>query len=156
MIRDADPYVYLSDGLYVLDVEGAKAALSADQVSSALELIDASNSTIARASNGENRALAFGSDKSIVVNRATFIDGVTKVEAHWYGFRVWLSKDTVRGIGGGVGIGALWIPEPLVSKILASLGGAVAAFAPGGVVFNYTPVIGPATPLGVFWGQEWQ
>ncbi|MBG9889842.1 hypothetical protein ABE10_25450 [Bacillus toyonensis] len=85
-----------------------------------------------------------------------FREGVTKIEAQWFGFRVWLSKETVRAIGGGVGIGSLWIPEPLVTKILGSLGGAIAAFTPGGVVFNWSPVFTPMAPFGTFWGQEWQ
>lgn len=154
LIRHADPYVEIVDGEYALNVESARTTLSEEQIAHANQLIEASN-TVIRASTGEVTPDSV-TDAPSMLPRAMFKEGVTRLEAHWYGFRVWLSKDTVRGIGGGVGVGALWIPEPIVSKVLASLGGAVAAFAPGGVVFNYTPVITPATPIGAFWGQEWQ
>lgn len=154
LIAKADPFVRSVNGRFVLDAPRAASALTAAEIAQVTAMIDGTNAVLAKGPvTASSIPTATAQGRQL---QAMFREGVTKVEPQWFGFRVWLSKDVVRGIGGGIGIGALWIPEPLVSKILASLGGAVAAFAPGGVVFNWSPVFTPATPLGTFWGQEWQ
>ena len=50
--------------------------------------------------------------------------------------RVLLSKTTINRVGGGVTIAGVWIPEPVLSKILAT-GGAIAGLAPGGMYADY-------------------
>lgn len=44
-------------------------------------------------------------------------------------------------IGGGITIGGIWIAEPVVSKILATLGG-FSGFVPGGIAFDYNYIMG--------------
>ena len=84
--------------------------------------------------------------------------GVDKVEVYWWGVRVWISGPTLRTIGAGVSIGGIWIPEPLISKVVATLGVLIATSS-GGIVFNSSPHLAiPGTPLHKlnFWGVSFQ
>ena len=74
------------------------------------------------------------------VTRIKYKEGKDKVETHWYGLKVFLSKKTVRRIGTGATIGGIWIPEPIVSKVVATLG-VVASTCPGGVWFVINPLL---------------
>lgn len=65
-----------------------------------------------------------------------------------------------RGLVLGVAIGGIWLPEPLVSKVVATLGAATSAL-PGGIVFNSSPHLAVLVPgsLGAglnFWGVSFQ
>lgn len=70
---------------------------------------------------------------------AAYVNGKTDIDFHWWGATVYLSRNTLIGLGGGIAIGGLWIPEPVVSKVLGSLGIALgtAASITGGVKFDY-------------------
>lgn len=81
--------------------------------------------------------------------RSRFHEGKTGAKLYWWGVRIWLSRTTLQWFGGGVTLGGIWVPEPLVSKILSSAG-VIIALAPGGIAFNSTP------PIKTFWGFEWQ
>lgn len=168
LVTRADPYVNVQDGKFVLYETGAAAVLNPDEIQTAQTLIRSSNAKVdASVDAGATFAVTGSAPRLYSTSTSTlapsaaaatlaFKQGVTKVEAHWYGFRVWLSRDTVRAIGGGIGIAGVWIPEPVVSKVFATIGGVTAAFAPGGIVFNYTPVPVPGFPAGAVWGFEWQ
>ncbi|WP_424980896.1 hypothetical protein [Microbacterium sp. S308A+] len=165
LIAKADPFVSAAQGRFVLDMPVAAGTLTSAEIAQVEEMIAATNEILASVEADAALTIAPLGAKAFVAAedisaprqaRMAFREGVTKIEAQWFGFRVWLSKETVRAIGGGVGIGSLWIPEPLVTKILGSLGGAIAAFTPGEVVFNWSPVFTPMAPFGTFWGQEWQ
>ena len=91
---------------------------------------------------------------------ASYKEGINQVKVYWWGVRVWLSKSTVNAIGAGVTIGGVWIPEPLVSKVLSTAGAVIGA-SPGGVVFNSSPHLAKLVPgnLGSglnFWGFSYQ
>jgi len=91
---------------------------------------------------------------------ASYKEGINQVKVYWWGVRVWLSKTTVNTIGAGITIGGIWIPEPFVSKVLATVG-AVIGISPGGVVFNSSPHLAQLVPgnLGSglnFWGFSFQ
>lgn len=77
-------------------------------------------------------------------------NGINKVSVYWYGFRVYMSRTTLHALGAGTSIGGIWVPEPVVSKILATVG-VVAALAPGGIKFNFSPAV-----TIIPWGLEWQ
>lgn len=47
-----------------------------------------------------------------------------------------MSKGTIQGIGAGVTLAGIWIPEPVVSKIAATLGVAI-GLIPSGIRFDY-------------------
>ncbi|RDV27736.1 hypothetical protein [Lysinibacillus capsici] len=70
---------------------------------------------------------------------AKYVNGKTDIDFHWWGATVYLSRNTLIGLGGGIAIGGLWIPEPVISKVLGSLGIALgtAASITGGVKFDY-------------------
>ena len=75
-------------------------------------------------------------------------EGENAIRFYWWGARVWLSKTTVNYLGAGITLGGIWIPEAIVSKILATAG-VVLGNCPGGIVFNYTPGVN-------IWGLEFQ
>lgn len=88
-------------------------------------------------------------EENNTLSRSKYHEGKTAAKLYWWGVRVWLSKSTLVGLGSGITIGGIWVPEAVVSKVL-STAGVVIALAPGGIAFNYTPVV-----LN-FWGFEWQ
>ena len=59
-----------------------------------------------------------------------------QIEFHGTTVRVLLSKTTINRVGAGVAIGGIWVPEPVISKILATVG-VIAGVAPGGVYADY-------------------
>lgn len=75
-------------------------------------------------------------NEGVKTSTRAFSEGVTKIEFHWWGATIYLSKSTINVIGSGVAIGGIWVPEPLVSKILSTLG-VIVALCPGGIAFDY-------------------
>ena len=65
-----------------------------------------------------------------------FQEGRNGIEFHGTTVRVLLSKTTINRVGAGVAIGGIWVPEPVISKILATVG-VIAGVAPGGVYADY-------------------
>ncbi|MCI1966591.1 MAG: hypothetical protein LKJ17_10745 [Oscillospiraceae bacterium] len=109
-----------------------------------------------------NKGIAdFPSKKSFVISSedeeksalgaSRFREGVTKINFHWWGATIYLSKTTINLIGAGVSVGGIWVPEPVVSKILATLG-VVVALCPGGIVFDYNYVL---AGIGVLLPGAW-
>ncbi len=98
-------------------------------------------------STGEVSVIAPG-NKEIALHaaRAPYTEGVDAIELYWWGVRIFLSKTTVNMIGAGVTIGGIWIPEPLVSKILATVG-VVIALCPGGIWFDYNFILAGITAV---------
>lgn len=114
-----------------------------------INIRESENSFITKDSNSITVTNKTDLENRDVLSRSKYHEGKTGVKLYWWGVRAWLSKSTLVSLGSGITIGGIWIPEPLVSKILATAG-VVVALAPGGIAFNYTPVI-----LN-FWGFEWQ
>lgn len=67
-----------------------------------------------------------------------YVNGKNEVDFHWWGATVYISRNTLIAASGGISIGALWIPEPVLSKVLASLGIAMGTKATltGGIKFD--------------------
>lgn len=167
LINTVDPYVALEDGRYKLDVAAASRAVSKADLAHAKFLVHEMNSRLKDAYK-RNPAMTGVDD---VGNTVTFTQastgtsggvttmsyGVNRVEAYWYGFRVYIDKGTVRNIGLGVTIAGLWIPGFVVTAAVGTLG-VVASQAPHGIVFNWTPYVGvgPYIPTGYLWGGSWQ
>ena len=80
-----------------------------------------------------------------------FKEGVTKVVFHWWGVTVYLSRSTVRWLGLGITIAGIWIPEAVVTKVLATLG-VVAQSCPGGIRFDYYVFM----PVANIWNVRFQ
>jgi hypothetical protein len=143
VMDEASQFVSLQGHEYVIDQDLAARKLSAPELSLVTKLISNTNEQI-------NHAFAVKTDdvKVEVSDTIAFIkkeplsvsykakEGVTKVEWFWWGARVYLSKTTVRYISGGISIAGLWIPEPIVSKIIATIGVVSAVAIPGGIVFD--------------------
>lgn len=95
-----------------------------------LSNIDLSSDEVSVVSpENESNSIAIGA-------RAKHSEGVTKMKLHWWGATIYLSKTTINRVGAGVAIGGIWIPEPVLSKVLSTLG-VVASLVPGGIVFDY-------------------
>lgn len=159
LIDRATPFIAVADERFVLDTS-AGTVLTTEEIDQVRSLLAGTNTQLdSLQSKGTPLVPVMtppGSTDSDEIQAFAFKEGVTKVEAHWYGLRVWASRTTLGVVGGGVGIAGIWIPEPIVSKVVATIGIAVGTFAPGGVVFNYTPVSVPGFPAGAVWGVEWQ
>ena len=165
LIAKADPFVSAAQGRFVLDPSAAAGTLTSAEITQVEEMVAGTNEFLAAAETDPALSVSpLGAKSFIAVEdapvprqvRMAFKEGVTKVEAQWFGLRVWLSKWTLQAVGTGVGIGGTFIPEPLISKIVAAFGFAYAGLMPGGIVFNWSPIFTPIAPFGTFWGQEWQ
>jgi hypothetical protein len=117
---------------------GAQDALAQSDYALLNECLAVTNSNIAMAdfSSGEVFVVSPQDEGRTEFAVASFNEGVTKIDFHWWGATIYLSKTTINLIGAGVSVGGIWIPEPLVSKILSTLGVAV-ALCPGGIAFDY-------------------
>ncbi len=163
--RKADAYVTLQGTKFVVSPD-ARGKLTAAEHAKVTSLVAEANARLASASasrSASSTMTVMPATKTVTVTQrvaqptskvsAAFREGVNRVEVRWYGLRVYLSKTTVQVLGGGVAIGGIWVPEPVVSKILATVG-VVVALCPGGIAFNWTPT--PYYPYGVTWGFSWQ
>jgi hypothetical protein len=63
--------------------------------------------------------------------------GVTKVDFHWWGVTVYLSKTTIKYMGRGATIAGIWIPNVLAGKIASTMGVTIST-CPGGIAFDYS------------------
>ena len=170
---DYDSYVALdAENYQYYLVENAVDELTEHEYNALSAMINDTNSMTSQISVQENETI-FTADKEITITQYTedsgaprsyaasepqYNEGINQVQVYWWGVRVWLSGSTVRNIGQGVTIAGIWIPEPLVSKVLATAG-VVLSVAPGGIVFNTSPHLAiPGTPLSAlsFWGLEFQ
>lgn len=92
---------------------------------------------------------------TLSAKKAKFKQGVNKIEFHWWGMDVYLSKSTVVGIGAGVTIAGIWIPHPIVSKATSTLG-VVIGLCPGGIKFKFNYLkagLGAITSPKIFVGN---
>lgn len=84
------------------------------------------------------------------VSRKKYKEGVNDIKIDFHMVTVKLSKTTVNTIGAGVSIGGIWIPEGIVSKVIASLG-VVGCACPGGIWFKVSllTLVPPLTIAGL-------
>lgn len=147
----ADPYVSVLGDKFVLDDDAASSVLSEEEQTVVDSSIREANAAIKSASTELNVEKKVTSDAitfsqttgpQIVNTDGDSVDpyyqpGRNGVEYYWWGVKVLLSQRTVQFIGAGISIAGVWIPEPVVSKLAATLGIAV-ALAPGGVWADYS------------------
>lgn len=156
-----DKYVFLDDSNHFAIDENASFELSDFEYNLLKTKVAETNATIDSIKLSQNEHKVVSRDSITViqevkeVNRSSlafrssgFREGVNAIRFYWWGARIWLSKTTVNAIGGGIAIGGIWVPEPFISKILATVG-VVIGLCPGGIVFNYTPGVN-------IWGLEFQ
>lgn len=138
-VEKIDPYVKVLDKKFVLEVpqniDVSEAALEQAQ-----ELIDSTNQIIQ-----ENDLFVDPETKTAVsTGMLTRSAGHNGIEFHWNYARVYISKGTLQTLGGGLTLGGIWIPHPVISKVAASLG-FVVSLAPNGIWFDYNYAIGTLT-----------
>lgn len=157
-----DKYVFLDASNHFEIDENASFELSDFEYNLLKTKVSETNAAIDRIKLSSNEYKVVSQDSITVfqkvkdVNRSSFAfrsisgyqEGENAIRFYWWGARVWLSKTTVNYLGGGITLGGLWIPEAIVSKILATAG-LVLGYCPGGIVFNYTPGVN-------IWGLEFQ
>lgn len=138
--------------------DNAKSDLSESELSFLKSKISETNSVTSNIVINPTKETLTTGEKTITISQVVdsnngislrFAEGKNDAKVYWWGVRIWLSKTTVNLIGAGVTIGGIWVPEPVVSKILATVG-VVVGLCPGGIVFNSTP------PIANFWGFEFQ
>lgn len=71
------------------------------------------------------------------ISTRAYHEGVTKVDFHWWGVTIYLSKSTINNFGDGLSIASIFIPHPVISAV-ASISGFVEGKFPGGVAFDVT------------------
>lgn len=159
-INRLDKYVSLDDLNHFVIDEKASSDLSNFEYDLLKTKVAEANTKIDSIKLAQNEHTVVSQDSVTVVQevselnnssfafRSTFKEGKNAVQLYWWGARVWLSKSSVNFIGAGITIGGIWVPEPFVSKILATVG-VVIGLCPGGIVFNYTPGVN-------IWGLEFQ
>ncbi|SDM61296.1 hypothetical protein SAMN04488137_1027 [Fictibacillus solisalsi] len=64
-----------------------------------------------------------------------FTNGVNKVTWHWWGARIYISRNTVRYVANRDAIGGIWVPHPIMSKAASTLG-VIYFMCPGGIRFD--------------------
>lgn len=132
---------YDSDNNQFLIKDGAHEVLDEADYALLNRCIAVTNSNLSRAdfSSGEV-SVATPDDENftsgLLKAPRKYSEGVTKIVFHWWGASIYLSKTTINLIGGGVAIGGIWVPEPVVSKVLATLG-VIGTLCPGGIAFDY-------------------
>ena len=75
-----------------------------------------------------------------------YTEGVDKIEFHWWGATVYMSKTTILNIGVGVTIAGIFVPHAVIAKILSALG-ASTALVPGGIAFDYNYILAGISTL---------
>ena len=148
----ADRFISTQEDQFVID-GAAKSALTPNELQKVEASVKEANTAIASASSTNDPSVEKKvNDKSIAFSQSTgprientdgdavdpfFQPGRNGIEYYWWGVKVFISQGTLKGIGAGVSIAGVWIPEPLVSKIVSTLGIAVAV-APGGIWADFT------------------
>lgn len=77
-----------------------------------------------------------------------YVEGVTKIETYWWGYRVYLSKTAAQTAiaTGFVVIGSVTVAGPLVLFAIGMLGVATGLALPGGIIFDYNIILSAISP----------
>ncbi|MCI1223321.1 MAG: hypothetical protein LKG06_06340 [Bifidobacterium subtile] len=143
----AGQYIILEGKYYSLNIRAASSELTNKEIKQVEESISTVNRQLTMVyvqQQRDPRNVFVGNDEGVITTSSqplsmtsrSYKEGVNKVEWYWWGARIYLSKTTVRWIGAGVTVGGIWVPEPVVSKILATIGAITAATVQGGIVFD--------------------
>lgn len=131
---------------FILD-EQAINIIGIENFNLAQQMVTKTNQQIAIAKQ-DNSAVIWVQDTDgneiCVTPYQTMAYGKNDVQFHWNYARIFLNKGTVQAIGAGLSIGGIWVPEPIVSKVAASLGVGI-ALIPHGIWFDYNYFIGVLT-----------
>lgn len=145
----------MSGNKFIIDTNNLPENTTSEELTKLNELISQKNSIISSSENLNNGTKITKESNFIIISdndngsMLRFREGSNYVHVYWWGLRIGISRTTLHAIGAGITIGTIWIPEPTITKVLATLG-VLAGVSPGGIVFNSTP------PIATFWGSEFQ
>lgn len=139
-IQLLDPYVTFDSVNQVYDISAeASIELNAELYNKLVNQIQLTNIQMQQLSLDEQVGNLQPADGVTLYAAKKYVNGINKVDYHWWGATVYISRNTLIAAGAGVSIGGLWIPEPIISKALGSLGIALGATASitGGIKFDF-------------------
>ena len=144
--------IVLENNAFTIDYSKLPADTTASELSQLKSIVNENNLVLKNnTSNQSVQAISpqENSTNLTVLARSKYHEGSNYVHVYWWGLRIGVKKSTINSIGAGVAIGGIWLPQPLLSK-LVSTAGVVLGAVPGGIVFNSTPGVKSV------WGMEWQ
>ena len=148
LLENADSYVSLRGDQFSVDSE-AESVFSEKDLQEIENEVKAQNEKINEAKADSNLEMKVAGDSVTFWEKEPkisssdnddidpyFQEGRSGIEFHGTTVRLLMSKTTINRMGNGIAIGGIWVPEPVVSKILAT-GGVIAGAAPGGMYADF-------------------
>lgn len=150
-----NPYVSLDEEtLQYFIINDARSELTEAEYLKLSQMIDQTNSfikTVDFEKYGDEIFVILNESESFqtsISETREYVEGVTKIDVHWWGYTVYLSKTTLNTIGLGVDIAGIFIKHPVVSVAAGILGFAL-GYAPGGIVFDYNTIVAAIPGIGI-------
>ncbi|MER0093719.1 hypothetical protein [Corynebacterium sp. KPL2838] len=148
LLENADSYVSLRGDQFSVDSE-AESAFSQKDLQEIENEVKAQNEKINEAKADSNLEMKVAGDSVTFWEKEPkisssdnddidpyFQEGRNGIEFHGTTVRLLMSKTTINRMGNGIAIGGIWVPEPVVSKILATAG-VLGGVAPGGIYADF-------------------
>lgn len=148
LLENADSYVSLRGDQFSVDSE-AESAFSQKDLQEIENEVKAQNEKINEAKADSNLEMKVAGDSVTFWEKGPkisssdnddidpyFQEGWNGIEFHGTTVRLLMSKTTINRMGNGIAIGGIWVPEPVVSKILATAG-VLGGVAPGGIYADF-------------------
>lgn len=148
LLENADSYVSLRGDQFSVDSE-AESAFSQKDLQEIENEVKAQNEKINEAKADSNLEMKVAGDSVTFWKKGPkisssdnddidpyFQEGRNGIEFHGTTVRLLMSKTTINRMGNGIAIGGIWVPEPVVSKILATAG-VLGGVAPGGIYADF-------------------
>ncbi|MDK8475381.1 MULTISPECIES: hypothetical protein [unclassified Corynebacterium] len=148
LLENADSYVSLRGDQFSVDSE-AESAFSQKDLQEIENEVKAQNEKINEAKADSNLEMKVAGDSVTFWEKGPkisssdnddidpyFQEGRNGIEFHGTTVRLLMSKTTINRMGNGIAIGGIWVPEPVVSKILATAG-VLGGVAPGGIYADF-------------------
>ena len=149
-IQLLDPYVTydLANKSYSISDEASE-ELGTELYNKLVNQIEFTNSQIQYLSLN-NQVEQLTTDNAMFASKKAYVNGKDEIDWHWWGATIYISRNTMIAAAAGVSIGGLWIPQPILSKVIGSLGIAWGARASltGGIKFEAR--WNTLTPAGMF------
>lgn len=148
LLENADSYVSLRGDQFSVDSE-AESAFSQKDLQEIENEVKAQNEKINEVKADSNLEMKVAGDSVTFWEKGPkisssdnddidpyFQEGRNGIEFHGTTVRLLMSKTTINRMGNGIAIGGIWVPEPVVSKILATAG-VLGGVAPGGIYADF-------------------
>ena len=150
-----NPYVLLNEETHQYSIQAeAATALTTAEYQKLQRQIDQTNAFLATVDfdqyGDEIFVIAPEQESPFIALYANgqYVEGVTKIETYWWGYRVYLSKTAAQTAiaTGFVVIGSVTVAGPLVLFAIGMLGVATGLALPGGIIFDYNIILSAISP----------